>query len=331
MKQFLLFTCLLTAALLNAQDNNRYLTGAVPVENGKVVFTQTFEDTSRSKTEWFALVQAWLQERAIDTDNRLVFTDKDAGTLAFTGKSYLIFASTALSLDRALLSYQIVAECSDRHCTLQFGRIKYEYNVSYQQEPERYTAEEWITDEVAIYKGKLLRIPGKFRTKTIDFVDQTFDDFSRKTGKQTQVHAETAPTPQAPVTPPPPAIQQTPPSATREGFVAIASGQLPTTILNMLPDCLAELTVADRKDIPAAEIVWKGTGTMMGKMVAQIALPGNNAAAQAIGDGEVFTLSFLKKTGDSAPWLIMECRKIGGTTEGSQQTIIGEISQAWIK
>lgn len=33
--------------------------------------------------------------------------------------------------------------------------IRYEYNVSYQREPEKYTAEEWITDKFALNKKKI--------------------------------------------------------------------------------------------------------------------------------------------------------------------------------
>jgi hypothetical protein len=53
--------------------------------------------------------------------------------------------------------------CVDQRCDLEISGIRYEYNVSYQKQPEKYVAEEWITDKIALRNNKLLRVPGKFR------------------------------------------------------------------------------------------------------------------------------------------------------------------------
>ena len=50
MKQLLLLT-LFIPALLWSQDDSKYLAGAVPVENGKVVFAKEINAPSFSKDE----------------------------------------------------------------------------------------------------------------------------------------------------------------------------------------------------------------------------------------------------------------------------------------
>ena len=94
---------------------------------------------------------------------------RQKGEIALSEKKYIVFSSTALSLDRAMMKYRIIIECKEHACTLQLAGIRYEYNVSYQNEPEKYLAEEWITDEYALNKSKtkLNRISGKFRKATM--------------------------------------------------------------------------------------------------------------------------------------------------------------------
>jgi len=55
--------------------------------------------------------------------------------------------------------------------------IRYLYDM--QREPQKYKAEEWITDEEAVNKKntRLLPLSGKFRRKTIDRKDFLFNKF----------------------------------------------------------------------------------------------------------------------------------------------------------
>ena len=53
---------------------------------------------------------------------------------------------------------------------------------------------------------------------------------------------------------------------------------------------------------------------------------------RAIGNNDVYRLSFSKPgTSADAPWIIIECRKQGETSEGQQTMLIGEITNVWIK
>lgn len=130
-----------------AQDDAKYLAGRVPEVNGKVVFERTFT-FPQSSGDIYNMASEWAQERFGKGNNRIVFSDKDKGDLAAVGEDFLVFSSTALALDRSLFSYRMVIHCEDNQVNIKVNGIRYEYNVSYQREPERYPAEEWIDQPV---------------------------------------------------------------------------------------------------------------------------------------------------------------------------------------
>ena len=55
------------------------------------------------------------------------------------------------------------------------------YLYEEERDPQTLKAEEWITDEYGLKKGKskLSRVTGKFRRKTIDRKDYLFDRFAK--------------------------------------------------------------------------------------------------------------------------------------------------------
>ena len=185
----LLFLLLFIPSLLIAQEDQKYLAGAVPEDGGKVIFTKEISMPSLSKGQIYNVMYTWAEKFFSEEGRRLVYSDKDKGDIAAVGEEYLVFQSTALSLDRTLMDYRVTIECEDNSANIKLAGIRYEYNVSYQREPEKYTAEEWITDKYALNKkkDKLNRGNGKFRRKTIDFADEMFRSASEafsKTGSR---------------------------------------------------------------------------------------------------------------------------------------------------
>lgn len=83
------------------------------------------------------------------------------------------FYSSALSLDRTWVNYQITVTCKPGSCLVELEKIRFTY-----RETEKYKAEEWITDEYALNKAKtkLVRGLAKWRRKTVDFADDIFMD-----------------------------------------------------------------------------------------------------------------------------------------------------------
>ncbi|MDD2951824.1 MAG: DUF4468 domain-containing protein [Parabacteroides sp.] len=330
MKQ-LLFALLFIPALLFAQEDQHYLAGAVPVVEGKVVFTREINAPSFSKAQIYQQLLKWGQDNFSKKGSRVAYQNEEKGEIAIIGEEYLVFSSTALSLDRTIMKYRIIIECKEQACTLQLAGIRYEYNVSYQKDPEKYLAEEWITDEYALNKSKtkLNRISGKFRKATIDFADKTLNSAASALGAQLLTAAPVEPVKNVePVSAP---QQETRPVAPMEGFVAFQADKVPSTILQMLPDNALQVKTVNGNTTDA-NVEWKGIGNMFGKTISTISISKDSPAYKAIGNNDVYRLSFSKPgTSADAPWIIMECRKQGETSEGQQTMLIGEVTNIWIK
>ena len=187
MKKILFLLCLLPS-LLWAQDDAKYLAGAVPVEDGYVTFRQTFKAPSRSQKALNPALLMCANAKLQPTDqfpqNKLITQDEANGELGAIGEEYLVFSSSLLSLDRTRIYYQCRVECGAGECTVELSRIRYWYDEA-RDGGVRYRAEEIITDEFGLNKKKtkLARVVGKFREKTIDFKDQLFKDIENAIGK----------------------------------------------------------------------------------------------------------------------------------------------------
>lgn len=168
--------CLCLPTVLQAQkrDDSKYLTGAVPEEDGKVVFSKEFSIPGMSQDEIYARMKKWMELRLKknqNEDSRVVYTNQEKGQVIGMGEEWMVFASTALSLDRTRISYQLSAFCQPEKCEFRIEKIRYTYREGRDQ--EKYVAEEWITDEYALNKKKTKLVMGlaKWRRKTVDFAD----------------------------------------------------------------------------------------------------------------------------------------------------------------
>lgn len=321
---------------LSAQEDAKYLEGAVPVENGKVVFTKEIQIPSLSQNEVYETAMKWAEERFNNEDCRVVYQNRDKGEMAATGKEYIIFSSTALSLDRSRMSYQVLIYCQDQLCTIKLTNIRYEYDVAYQREPEKYIAEEWITDENSIRKGKLNRISGKFRRKTIDFADELFTGAMNVFGQQAMQAQTVAPTSSketetAPVKETKPAAQTSAIQNAPEGFTRMDAGNIPNILKQLLPDSDMRIKMADN-NLSESQAEWKGFSTLFGKEIASFSADANSDFCKGVKEGEIYTIQFSKKPfSQDAVWMILECKMQGLTPDGNNQTVIGEIVNVWIK
>ena len=331
----LLFFVMFVPVLLQAQNNERYLAGAVPVENNKVIFSTEINVPHLSKDEIYDKALTWAQDRFNGEDSRVVFMDKAKGEIAVVGKEYIIFSTSALSLDRSYMSFLTKLECSDQKCLIQLTNIRYEYTVSYQKEPEKYLAEEWITDEWALSKkNKLNRANGKFRKATIDFADEMLQNLTSALASQTITNATSQNSitiVQAPSTTNIVATTPKQEKAHLDSLVPLDVNNIPQTILQMLSESSIKITMNINETPLDTKVVWKGSGNMFGKSIASVSIEENSPAYKLITTNNTYTILFAKNDNSKTPWLIMNCRKQGETSDGSQKTILGEILRIWIK
>jgi len=181
MKKFiyLLISALyLCPALLHAQDAEdiRYLEGAVPEQNGKVVFSKEFNISGMNQQEIMSRTQSWMEEllQRNHNNSRILFTDEAQGVVVGTQDHYIVFSSSALSLDRTRMVCQLTATAQPEKLNFELSKIKYFY---YEGNKEvNYPAEEMISDDYALNKAhtKLVRGYAKWRRKTVDYVDSLY-------------------------------------------------------------------------------------------------------------------------------------------------------------
>lgn len=329
MKKHLLLWLLIIPGFLSSQDDSRYLAGAVSTDNGKVVFVKDIT-TTLSQSDLYNNVYTWAENRFQTAESRIAYSNKEKGEIAIVAEEMLTFSSTALALDQALMSYRLIFEFHDKLCLAKISNIRYTYNVSYQREPEKWSAEEIITDKMALNKGKLNRINGKFRKATIDFADEIFKELDGLLGNTAaqSVHPATQVETGTPVIRIEPATPVVKP-VEKDGYMTFEASKVPQAILSMLAESPMRVTAGEEKQPIEENATWKGISQMFGKDVATISLSGESPVYKQIQD--TFTVSFLKEPTDGTPWMIVKCRKQGETTEGSQKIMIGEIIQIWIK
>lgn len=159
----------------------KYLAGAVPVVDGRVVFSTVIEAPGKSASQIYSTMKSYM-DRMTRLPNQLehstlAIADSSKNLLCGNYQEWLVFKNNALSLDRTRFYYTVIANCYDGRVEVKMTRIYYLYEE--ERDPQSYKAEEWIDDKNALNKkkDKLLRGNAKFRRKTIDRKDYLFGKF----------------------------------------------------------------------------------------------------------------------------------------------------------
>lgn len=333
-----------------SENNKNYLTGAVPEKDGKVVFSKEFDLSNLSKDQVFDKVMNWMEKRLKKNNNisRVIYTDRDKGIIVGSGEEYLVLKSSAISLDRAVIKYQITTTCLPGKCNMNIERIYYDY-----EKEKRIPAEQQITDKEALNKDKtkLVWVYGKFRVKTVDFVDALFSHLQKAIGAA-PITAQVTET--APLVASKPDVSSIPSiSKSREatsstsdmsGYKQIAPDKIPGNIIKMLSEDWMLITAGNNDKFNMMTASWGGIGFLYQKPVAFCFINPARYTYQLMENNDTYTLTFyteayrdaLKYCGSksgkdvdkikgsgltpittptgskafSQAWLIIECRKM---------------------
>ena len=231
----------------------------------------------------------------------LVYTNEEEGDIAASAEEYIVFSSSALSLDRTRIYYQYLINVADGVCRMTMTRIRYWYDEN-RDGGEKYTAEEWITDDMALNKKKtkLAPICGKFRRETIDLKDQLFQSATDALGQKVLAN-ETAPA-VVPATPLTPAMTLT--GELKEVPVA----QFSENWNSQLQNGRITLTANDEEIEIKAEN-WGGFGKLFNKNVAYLLIAQDRIALSALMEQcSEYKISFYAQ-GASQPTAVIECKK----------------------
>lgn len=338
------------------KDESRYLVGAVPEVDGKVVFSKEFSIPGMSQDQIYDRILNWMTGRLAankNVDSRVVYSDKAKGSIAGVGEEWIVFKSSALSLDRTLINYQITVSCQPAKCLMEVEKVRYTY-----REKEKYTAEEWIVDKYALNKAqdKLVRGLAKWRKKTVDFTDDLFEGAAKALGApDAKPEPEKAPkkavavasgpvvittgTPVTVTTPEPntvPAAKLTPATpATASGAQAlteIAPDKIPANAIQM---GAGRLVIAIGKDAFNMTMMTANAGGSLGKISGKpvvFSILSPDQPYEQLEKADTYTVRFYPMN-QNEPSVVLECKKLPAATpmEGQPRTYVGEIVKAWIK
>lgn len=195
MKKIILILLLLMPVMVMAQkvkeDKNapKYLKGAVPVENGIVTFKKTFRVPGQTDAQLYENMLFYVKDNLVvkgieDAWTRMLSDGEKDGVIAARVEEWMVFSKKFLSLDQARFRYQINVTTGQGAVNITLTQVSYLYGEEWHENKpsgtggEIYHAEEWITDEHALNKKgtKVLSGSGKFRRKTIDRVNEIFEN-----------------------------------------------------------------------------------------------------------------------------------------------------------
>lgn len=163
-------------------DDARYLKdGSVPTDaEGKVVFTLDIAPRGFSAQEIYDKMRTFLDGIAHDDhqNNRIgiALLNENEHQIVARYNEWLVFTSNFIMTDKAEMTYIVMATCNDESLHLTIERISYAYETD-RDSGFQLPAHEVITDKRAVNKKhtRLLANYGKFRRKTIDCVDEVFE------------------------------------------------------------------------------------------------------------------------------------------------------------
>ena len=171
MKRFLLVLFVVLPFLMYGQTE-KYMAGAVPVIDGKVVFERELNVPLFSQDQIYNALVDWAGKKFTGNTNRVITQDNSKSTVLIQGKDEMTI-KIGLFPGKVKVHYILVADCSNGKCSLKTTRIRYTNNPASKNNNDIITAEEYITDKYALNKAKtkLFRGTGDYRMKTIDIVD----------------------------------------------------------------------------------------------------------------------------------------------------------------
>lgn len=287
-----------------AQKDAKYLENAVPVIDGKVTFTKELNTASLNREQIYQTLLGWANNRFKPDSKfnaRVLYTNEQDGSIAIAGEEYITFKSSALALDRSRIYYQIHLNCQTEKSTITMTRIRYWYNEN-RKGGEKFTAEEWITDEMAMNKAKTKLYPssGKFRRQTIDLKDNLFketqaflDSTIMASGSTRFVQNEQ--NVQAIV--PNPNTNVTPQKETN-----------PETLISQA--VRMTITAGNDEQMEINKDSWGGFGDLFGKKIAFFLVDSQKTIINLLmSQNDTYHFSFYQ-TNDNQPSLVVKCKKL---------------------
>ena len=314
--------------LIHAQTDNKYLEGAITLKEGKVTFSTEMMVPAMTKEQIYETLLNWANKRYQPTEKmnaKVLFQNPEEGSIAIGGEEYLVFSSSALSLDRTRIYYQMKILCENGKSNIEMSRIRYWYDEA-RNGGEKYEAEKWIVDQWALNKSKtkLAPICGKFRKMTIDLKDELFKEIQSVLGnKMIDLGLKAAPvTPESQVqvaqvqqVSPPVGIVQPEPNPEK---VTQTSENIETLIAQ---STRMAVTAGNDEQFEINKECWGGFGELFGKKVVFCLIDTQKTMGNLLlTQSDNYKISFYLSN-KNEPAVVINCKKL------MVQTINGEEAQ----
>lgn len=317
-KLFFLLMFAATAFAATSQTDSKYLAGAVPEVDGKILFSSTITvNKPITDDRLFELMDKWVSNEYSVQDGsrqRILLSNKEDKSIAAQGDMTLVFKRSALSLDQSNMLYQLILQINGGKCEAVVRSIKYEYNDA-GKKISTFPAEEMITDKYALNKkgDKLNNYYNKFRIYTVDSINALFNKIdvylngakvvAGAVERDYQPTAPAASVPMAALAPAAvaaetyqetvaaPAIAETGSVSALPGFRQISADKIPGNIVKLLNNwTLITSGTAEKTNVMTAS--WGGLGVFWEKPVAFCFLNPSRYSVQTMDQGETYTISF---------------------------------------
>ena len=168
----------------------KYLEGAVPLVDGKVVWTTTVDcpgvTAQQAYERAIAFLKAFCKEKGKVHEKKsqissIAVVNSEDHQIGARIHEDVVFVNKGLQYDCAILHYTLVVDCKvDGKCNITMNRMSYTYEED--RGGGTFPAEDMLSDENALNKdhSDIRRGAGfkKFRTKTIDSKDRLFKRLS---------------------------------------------------------------------------------------------------------------------------------------------------------
>ncbi len=182
------FVCLMLCIAIGAtarekRDDSKYLAGAVPEVNGLVTFKKSFTVPGKSPQEIREVVKTLIGgmvNNSIPAPGNYARIMEDSEQ-CFVARvcEWMVFKKKFLNLDRTRFRYQIEVNFEGSRVETTIHQLTYYYSENMEGEQGMlFKAEEWISDKEALNKTQTKLYPksGKFRRKTVDRMEEIFDN-----------------------------------------------------------------------------------------------------------------------------------------------------------
>lgn len=317
-KLFFLLMFAATAFAATSQTDSKYLAGAVPEVDDKVLFSRTITvNKPITDDRLFELMDKWVSNEYSVQDGsrqRILLSNKEDKSIAAQGDMTLVFKRSALSLDQSNMLYQLILQINGGKCEAVVRSIKYEYNDA-GKKISTFPAEEMITDKYALNKkgDKLNNYYNKFRIYTVDSINALFNKIdvylngakvvAGAVERDYQPTAPAASVPMAALAPAAvaaetyqetvaaPSVAEIGSVSALPGFRQISADKIPGNIVKLLNNwTLITSGTAEKTNVMTAS--WGGLGVFWEKPVAFCFLNPSRYSVQTMDQGETYTISF---------------------------------------